>query len=240
MAFNMVAPLFLVLLAIISTHFLQNQGEWFHSYMSARHEAGVCFNVLKRPLYNSWISQIGNYPLLLGELPIMETGDLLPLLALQVTEVVILLEPFEREPGYLVTPISDAIYEAHNISVTWYHVKDHYHLGTSEVLHRMVKTLHKTLQRTLPGITSQTDPETDDEADDSKTYVHCRSGIGRSASLVVAFLMYSEKRSFPEVYHEVRMWRPQVKLNDRQRHALENYDRWLGECRIGPNREACL
>ena len=171
-------------------------------YLSVRHQIGVVYGVATRP-HGNWWSHIGGNDsrIILGPLPIEELGDRHTLKSLGVTRVVSLLEDFERALGWFFTPITD-YNPGDDLALI---AVDHEPLEPAEKLYRWVQELKR------PGV----------------VYVHCRAGKGRSASLVVAYLMTTQKKSFEAAYADVQQWRPQVRLNAEQRRALLHYGDWL-------------
>lgn len=176
-------------------------------WRQVRHETGLTLA--------QWSSQprrsrLGLRPLVLGSLPLEERGDREALRALGVTRVFSLLEAYEREPGWLWTPITDYGGNA----TTWYPLADHAPLPTQDM------QLYDWAMAIAVAIHTH-----------HVVYVHCRAGVGRSASLVVAYLMLAERLDFPAAEQEVRRWRPQVRLNPRQRNALFAFGDWLEDAR---------
>lgn len=56
------------------------------------------------------------------------------------------------------------------------------------------------------------------------TFVHCRAGISRSASLVISYLMYEYDQTFPQALAFVQNKRPQVMPNESFCSQLEYLD----------------
>ena len=63
-------------------------------------------------------------------------------------------------------------------------------------------------------------------AEERVILIHCAKGRGRSATVLAAYLMRTEGRSFPEVQALLASKRPLVKLQARHRRALEA---WLAD-----------
>jgi protein-tyrosine phosphatase len=186
--------------------------DYHHTFPSlcsrARHELGMWHNMWTQPR-DAWWSRIGERRLYLGPQPIEERGDRHTLRsALNVTRLVTLLERFEREPGWLYTPVNNLSNDV-DPGHLWLPVVDHEPLQPAVLLHSWVRALHKLL------------------SSEHTVYVHCRAGKGRSASLVAAYLMFAERLSAEQALLEVRRWRPQIAPNAAQRRALMHYEDWL-------------
>ncbi|MBI2601826.1 MAG: dual specificity protein phosphatase family protein [Deltaproteobacteria bacterium] len=56
-------------------------------------------------------------------------------------------------------------------------------------------------------------------------YVHCKSGVGRSVSAILAFLIRDEKMSLEEAYAYVTRYRPQAHLNAKQFEKMKEFEK---------------
>ena len=56
-----------------------------------------------------------------------------------------------------------------------------------------------------------------------KVYIHCKAGRGRSATIVVAYLMRYHGMNFAQAYAFVRERRPQINLNQNQQRAITTW-----------------
>ncbi|MFT4554018.1 MAG: protein-tyrosine phosphatase, partial [Chlamydiales bacterium] len=56
-----------------------------------------------------------------------------------------------------------------------------------------------------------------------KVYIHCKAGVGRSASVVIAYLMKVKGMDYDEAFHLVKSKRSQIKINERQKQGILNY-----------------
>jgi len=227
---------FLIVLLALGVYWLDHRTgivEHYHLKWSwsrqLRHELGLAYGVLRYRLLRDsfsggeqpW-SRIGGPDgrILLGPLPLQDFGDGEALVKLGVTRVFSLVEQFEREAGWLYTPVvnySSNNSEQHSdppVVVHWYDIADHAPLPGPGMI---VWWLTRLVQAVAEG---------------RLCYVHCRAGIGRSASFVVAFLMHQENLSFDRAYASVQRWRPQVSLNEAQQQSLRVFDAWLDGLRF--------
>ena len=146
--------------------------------------------------------------IILGAIPL--DHHLLHLRENRVTHLITLLEPFEQRPG-LVTPLSETRLLQHGIKRTTIPTQDFSPVEATHIAN-CVGLLH------------------DQSKAGNKTYVHCKAGRGRSATIVVAYLLrhgidgqiFSSAR---EAYAYLKKIRPQINLNDGQIAALEEYKR---------------
>jgi hypothetical protein len=187
----------LLLVATISLYLVRENGR---PSLSRRllYETSLSYRVMTRP--QTWFSRIGNRSIILGPLPLEDFGDRETLEGAGVRRVISLLEEWELRPGWFFTPVHFCG-EGHLLLV----VRDHDPLEPPEWLHSVVLEMEALVRK------------------DGLLYVHCKAGVGRSASLIVAYLMFSEGMPFEEAHKEVQLWRPQVNLNRVQREALLKY-----------------
>jgi protein-tyrosine phosphatase len=61
-------------------------------------------------------------------------------------------------------------------------------------------------------------------------YVHCQAGMSRSASIVIAYIMYKFKLNFDDAFNYVRERRPCIYPNDGFKLQLQDLDRVLKYC----------
>ena len=147
----------------------------------------------------------------MGPLPLREMDDLRYLRSQGVTHVIDMVEPWEREPGFLAyTPVTAEDWENAGIELYRWEWADNQPLFPPSTLHMMVAKIWRLTR--------------DEKA---RFYIHCRAGIGRSASLVVAYMMHTELLQFTDAYANLRNMRNQVNLNYAQQYALLAYGDWL-------------
>ena len=61
-------------------------------------------------------------------------------------------------------------------------------------------------------------------------YVHCQAGVSRSASIVIAYVMYNKRLSFEDALKFVKEKRFYIYPNDGFRLQLQDFDRVLKHC----------
>ncbi len=152
---------------------------------------------------NSWWSKIGSHNIYLGGLPLKNAGHLQKIKDLGVTGILCLVEDFELN-SWINPPVKKADWEAHNIGVKHVPSVDFFPLTTQE-FDEGLAALEAMLK------------------EGRIVYVHCKAGVGRSASIVIAYLMKHEGLSFDEAHAFVQQYRPQINLNPAQRQAIVDY-----------------
>lgn len=118
-----------------------------------------------------------------------------------ITHVLSLNERFELEPTIYSTPLNDEQYGEQGINRK--------HLSTPDFLPPDIETLRK-------GVTFLNDAI----KEEGKVYVHCKAGVGRSASTVIAYLMVVKGRSFEEAYRIVKRSRSATAINNKQMEGI--------------------
>lgn len=150
-------------------------------------------------------TKIEPYPIYLGGLPLINKGDSQKIPALGVTRVLSMVENFEIEDGWLGNkPVKPADWEAQQIQVKRIQAVDYYPVTNDEI---------------REGVQYLTEMV----ADGQTIYVHCKAGRGRSATIVVAYLMQQEGLSLDDAIAHVKKQRPQINLNAGQRKAIADY-----------------
>ena len=61
----------------------------------------------------------------------------------------------------------------------------------------------------------------------NKTFIHCTCGVSRSASIVLAYLMWKSHSSFNDTYLFVKKRRPEIDPNNGFRRQLNNFQKLL-------------
>ena len=67
--------------------------------------------------------------------------------------------------------------------------------------------------------------------DNNKTIlVHCREGVSRSSSIVIAYIMFKEKKTFSEVYNFVLSKKSNIKPNENFMKQLKEFEDIIKAC----------
>ena len=64
---------------------------------------------------------------------------------------------------------------------------------------------------------------------ENNIYIHCAMGISRSASVVIAYLMYKNKMSYNDAYNEVKNKRKEISPNTGFQEQLKKFEKILKE-----------
>ena len=151
-----------------------------------------------------WWTKIEPYNLYLGALPLKNKGHLDQILELGVTRVLSLVEDFELEDGWLNRPVKSQDWIDRSLEVK--------HIPAEDFLpvkaHEIAEGIEYLAQMLDEGHT---------------VYVHCKAGRGRSATIVIAYLMQYQGISLEEAIAFVKEQRPQINLNPSQRQAILDY-----------------
>jgi atypical dual specificity phosphatase len=156
----------------------------------------------------SWWNTILDDKLVLGALPL--ENHLAGLKKEKISSVLSMVEDFELQKG-VVHPINPTCWAQEGIN--WLQV------STPDF-----RTLtQETIEKGVEFVRAQIDAG-------KKVYVHCKAGVGRSATIVTAYLLKYGKKSdgtpfdsFDEAYGYVQGRRPQVRLNTRLQRAIKEY-----------------
>jgi atypical dual specificity phosphatase len=203
-------PLFLLPLCLFSTsNSVQADGEtesYYSSlYKKMKYEVSLKYTDMDGQLRgNAWWTKLTPYNIYLGALPLKSKGHLQEIADLGVTQVLAVVEDFELDVGYFNTPITSTDWNELGIGFTQIPAVD-FEALTSEQIKNGVAELARMI-----------------EAGDT-VYVHCKAGKGRSATIVIAYLMEHHMLSFDEAFSFVQNLRPQINLNSYQRQAIFDY-----------------
>ena len=152
----------------------------------------------------SWWTKIEPLPLYLGALPLNNQGHLEDIIKLGVTDILSMVEDFEVEDGWFDVPVKGQDWEERGIAHKQIKAVDFLPLKQEEI-EEGVEYLNTRLE------------------DGKMVYVHCKAGRGRSASIVIVYLMKYHGLSFDEAIAFVKQQRPQINLNSEQQGAILKY-----------------
>lgn len=170
-------------------------------YKKMRFEVSLGYTQLTS---TGWWSEIEPYRIYLGALPLKNKGNLEEILALGVTRVLSLVENFELEDGWFNKTVKPAEWREKGVQVHQISAVDYAPL-TSQQIEEGVAFLADQL------------------ANGETVYVHCKAGRGRSAAIVIAYLMQYQGFTLDDAIAFVKERRPQINLNQEQRQALVTY-----------------
>lgn len=171
-------------------------------YKKFKYEASLAYTKRSQ---GDWWTKIEPFNLYLGAIPLDNHGHLQSIIDLGVTHVLSMVEDFEMQEGWLNTPVTQEAWKAHGIEVKQIQAEDFNPLTPAE-LEEGIEYLARAL-----------------EQKGNIVYVHCKAGRGRSASVVIGYLMKYQHFSFADAVFLVKQQRPQINLNKYQREAILNY-----------------
>jgi len=153
-----------------------------------------------------WWSPITDQ-IILGGIPLESHSE--QLYQNKVTHILTLLESFELTAG-LVTPLRKETMRQFKIDNKVFACQDFSGVPV-EIIHEAVEYLHSAVSQ-----------------QGQKIYVHCKAGRGRSATIIVAYLLkYGFKdrcfERFEEAYAFVKSKRAKVNLKQHQQKTIEDY-----------------
>jgi atypical dual specificity phosphatase len=154
---------------------------------------------------DAW-NKIDDLPLYLGMIPLVYIKD--ELLSLKIDCVISLVEPFEMEESFAGSPIEHNEWNNNGVRTFAIPTPDYEPLNIN------------TLINTIKII--------DDELQNGKTvYIHCKAGVGRSASVVVGYIMKKYKMNVDDAIEYVKKYRSSISLNPKQKETLFEYQKIL-------------
>lgn len=174
-----------------------------YSYLQKlKYEASLAYT--KYTPNSEWWTKIEPYNIYLGALPLKNEGHLDQIAESGVTHVLSMVEDFEIEDGWFNKPVKQSDWHDHGIVVKHIKAIDFLPLKREEIEEGVA-----FLSEILDG--------------SNTVYVHCKAGRGRSATIVIVYLMQVEGLSFQEAHDYVKAQRPQINLNKQQRQAIFDY-----------------
>lgn len=172
------------------------------SWKKVKYETSLEYT--KMTTKTDWWSKIEPYNIYLGALPLKNKNHEEMICALEVRAVLSVVEDFELEPGWINTPVQVGDWIEKGIDVKRIPAVDFSPLQPEQITEGL-SYIRTAIDKGSP------------------IYVHCKAGRGRSAALVIAYLMEKTKKSFDEVHAQVKACRKQINLNEAQQNAVKNY-----------------
>ncbi len=179
----------------------ENADSGYSYYKKFKYEASLAYTNFNR---NDWWTKIEPFNIYLGALPLKNKQHLDKIVDLGVTHVISMVEDFEIEDGWLNKPVKRLDWEARGIQVKHIQAVDFLPL-THEQIEEGVEHLNALLERNY------------------SVYIHCKAGRGRSATIVIVYLMKYQGFSFNQAFSFIQEQRPQINLNEQQQKAILEY-----------------
>lgn len=172
-----------------------------HHIKIAKYVISLHYTKLTQP---NWWTKIEPYNIYLGAIPLDNERHAEKIIAMGVTSILSILEDFEMEEWILTMPVQHTKWIEAGIHVK--HIK-------------AVDFSPLTREEIKEGITFLVQ-----ESEEGHTiYVHCKAGRGRSAAIVVGFLVEKERLSLHDAISRVKAQRPEINLNKYQIQALTDF-----------------
>lgn len=171
-------------------------------YQKLKYEASLTYT--KYGTKGNWWDKIEPFKIYLGALPLKNAGHLDAIINLGIRHILSMVEDFEMEDGWFNTPVKLKDWNESGIEMKHIQAVDFLPLKRSEI-DEGVEYLNNVLK------------------EGHSIYVHCKAGRGRSATIVIVYLMKYHQLSFEEAFSFVKKQRPQINLNTQQRQAILDY-----------------
>ena len=151
-------------------------------------------------------NKIGDDNLYLGMIPLNHNVD--DIKKLKITSIISLLEEFEFNESFMGKPINHN--EWKDIKIKTYHISavDFVRMNLDDLL-RGIEYLNNELKN---GET---------------VYIHCKAGVGRSATVVTGYLMLKHMMKVDTAIEHLKKFRSCISINDDQKITLKEYEKIL-------------
>jgi atypical dual specificity phosphatase len=158
-----------------------------------------------------WWTRIDSQ-LILGGIPLHNLSHLEALKKENVGAIVSILEPFELVPTLHFNPISKEEWESNDITVLQLSVEDTYGVQREDIS----RAIDFLIEQQKHGKT---------------VYIHCKAGKGRSASIVLCYLLYQYYQQYKNIteedimrtYSMLTQIRDEVNISDTQFIPIYKY-----------------
>ena len=151
-----------------------------------------------------WWNRIEPYNIYLGGLPLKNKNHQQQIVDMGVTYIIALVEDFELEEGWWNKPVQPQDWQENGIIINQIPAVDFQPLKAEEIK-LGVESLAQALDQ------------------GHIVYIHCKAGRGRSATIVIAYLMQYQMFSYDDAFALVQKWRPTINLSKYQRQAILDY-----------------
>lgn len=153
----------------------------------------------------TWFNEI-NDNIILGGIPLQNKNHPKKFQEMGVTDVICLAEEFELKTTTCVTtPVSPSTWQQQGIQFKHLPAKDFLPVSM-ETLDQAVARMHEIVDRKR-----------------GKVYAHCKAGVGRSAMVVICYLIKHKGYSAEAALAFVKAKRPSINLNTDQRARIYEY-----------------
>jgi atypical dual specificity phosphatase len=147
-------------------------------------------------------NKIGDDNLYLGMIPLQHNID--EIKKLNITSIISLLEEFEFNESFIGKPINHN--EWKDIKIKTYHIS-------------AVDFIRMNLDDLIRGVEYLSNELKNGEA----VYIHCKAGVGRSATVVAGYLMTKHMIKVEDAIELLKKFRPCININDDQKITLNEY-----------------
>lgn len=165
----------------------------------------------------TWWDIIDNN-IILGAIPLHNLNHLDQIKNQNIQNVLSIVEDFEMESSIYFKPVSKDDWESNGIKFVQISAEDCYEVN--------LENIHKSLEFIFENIKNH-----------QKTYIHCKAGIGRSASIVLCYMLRNiyercgtiTNNDIIDSYEQLKLCRHQVNINETQFKSIYQYVYFLTE-----------
>ena len=191
-----------VLLILLISYTISSPGHLEKSYKIAKYEVSLQYAKLSQ---REWWTRIEPYGIYLGALPLDNEGHFEQILGLGIHSILSMVEDFELEEGLFNVPVKHDQWRRANLTDRHIKAVDFRPLEWDQIQDGL--TFLRQEYRAGRSV-----------------YLHCKAGRGRSAAILVGFMMEKEEGlTLDEAISRIKAQRPEINLNTNQRLALIDY-----------------